>query len=116
MSRLQYSLINLGLWEGRAVAFVIGLFNFLPQKAATHSTYKFFIGCGIGVLLRMFWVLAIVGYRSLRSSRNGDEYLSISTMEEYDSDDETVAPIPSAKVEPPKYVYIVDEKVATEGN
>jgi hypothetical protein len=36
----------LGPWEGRAVAFVLG--------------------CGIGVLLRMVWVMAIVTYRMLK--------------------------------------------------
>ena len=63
----------------------------------------------------MFWVLAIVGYRSLRGSRTGDEYTHISTMEEYDSDDETVISVASPKMEPPKYIFIVDEKTI-EGN
>ncbi len=115
MSRLHYSLMNLGLWEGRAVAFVIGLFSISPLRNTTSRRTHFFTGCGIGVLLRMFWVLSIVGYRSLRG-RNGDEYTPISTMEEYDSDDETVISVPSSKIEPPKYIYIVDAKEAIEGN
>jgi len=80
--------MNLGQWEGRAVAFVIG--------------------CGIGVLIRMFWVLAIVSYRACRGSRDA---AAVIVMEEYDSDDETVV---SAKVQPPKYIYPVDEKIAVE--
>jgi hypothetical protein len=44
----------LGPWEGRAVAFVLG--------------------CGIGVLLRMFWVIAIISYRLIRGPREEDEY------------------------------------------
>jgi hypothetical protein len=93
LSRLHRSLMNLGRWEGRAVAFVIG--------------------CGIGVLLRMFWVLGIVAYRTLRGERD-DGYVSVTLMEEYDSDDgETVisAPTSPKTAEPPKYTYPVDEKV-----
>jgi hypothetical protein len=89
LSRLHHSLMNLGRWEGRAVAFVIG--------------------CGIGVLIRMFWVLAIVSYRTFRGYRD-DGYASVTVMEEYDSDDETVISVPISKVEPPKYIYPIDEK------
>jgi hypothetical protein len=39
----------LGPWEGRTVAFVLG--------------------CGIGVLLRMFWVLTVLAYRTVRGER-----------------------------------------------
>jgi hypothetical protein len=63
----------------------------------------------------MFWVLTIVGYRLLRGSHTGDEYTHISTMEEYDSDDETVISVASPKIELPKYIYIVNEKTI-EGN
>jgi hypothetical protein len=83
--------MNLGRWEGRAVAFVIG--------------------CGIGVLVRMLWVLAIVSYRAFRGHRD-DGYAVVAVMEEYDSDDETVISV--SKTEPPKYIYPVDEKIAVD--
>jgi len=91
LSRLHHSLMNLGRWEGRAVAFVIG--------------------CGIGVLIRMFWVLAIVSYRACRGHRD-EGYATVAIMEEYDSDDETVISVPSPKLGPPGYIYPVDEKFA----
>ncbi|KJA15484.1 hypothetical protein HYPSUDRAFT_365835 [Hypholoma sublateritium FD-334 SS-4] len=80
VARLHFSLMNLGLWEGRAVAFVLG--------------------CGIGVLLRMFWVLAIIAYRVVkrRSSEEGDEYTHIVMFEEVED-----APAPPS--------YPVDEKL-----
>jgi hypothetical protein len=46
MIRLQRSLNALGPWEGKVVAFVLG--------------------CGIGVLLRMVWVLSVIAYRPSR--------------------------------------------------
>ncbi|KNZ82059.1 hypothetical protein J132_08405 [Termitomyces sp. J132] len=61
--RLHIALMALGPWEGRAVAFVLG--------------------CGIGVLLRMIWVLAIVTYRLLRGPRlEENEYTEILFVEE----------------------------------
>ncbi len=86
--------MNLGRWEGRAVAFVIG--------------------CGIGVLLRMFWVLAVVSFRTVRGPRGGYAPVSTSVMEECDSDDETVVSPNSSKAELPKYFYPVVEKIAVE--
>ena len=81
IARLHFSLMNLGLWEGRAVAFVLG--------------------CGIGVLLRMFWVLAIIAYRVVkrRSSDEDDEYTHIVMFEE----------VEEAPAAPPSYP--VDEKL-----
>jgi len=93
LSRLHHSLMNLGRWEGRAIAFVIG--------------------CGIGVLVRMFWVLAIVSYRACRGYRD-EGYTTVAVMEEYESDDETVISVPFPKVGPPKYIYPVDEKIGIE--
>jgi len=46
MRRVHHALMTLGPWEGRAVAFVLG--------------------CGIGVLLRMVWVFAVVTYRLIK--------------------------------------------------
>ncbi|XP_006457302.1 hypothetical protein AGABI2DRAFT_196069 [Agaricus bisporus var. bisporus H97] len=76
--RIHNALMALGPWEGRAVAFVLG--------------------CGIGVLLRMFWVLTIVTYRTIRGERD-DEY---TVIEEYNSAEDVVVP-------PPTYT-IIDEK------
>ncbi|KDR67785.1 hypothetical protein GALMADRAFT_257621 [Galerina marginata CBS 339.88] len=83
-NRLHYSLMNLGRWEGRAVAFVLG--------------------CGIGVLLRMFWVLAIVTYRAIKGQREDEhEYEHVTVFEEYDD-------MP-ALISLPAYEYPVDEKI-----
>jgi hypothetical protein len=84
VQRLHHSLMNLGLWEGRAVAFVLG--------------------CGIGVLLRMFWVLAVVAYRVIkrRPGSEEDEYTHITIFEEVEVE------------APPHYTYPVDEKAAVE--
>ncbi|TFK57761.1 hypothetical protein BDN72DRAFT_907546, partial [Pluteus cervinus] len=53
MTRLHIALMALGPWEGCAVAFVLG--------------------CGIGVLLRMLWVLLLVSYRSIRGDREEEQ-------------------------------------------
>jgi len=83
ITRVHYSLMNLGRWEGRAVAFVLG--------------------CGIGVLLRMIWVIAIVMYRTVRGQRSeGHQYSQITIIEE-------VVETPNSA--PPIYTYPVDEKV-----
>ncbi|KAJ7442969.1 hypothetical protein FB451DRAFT_1296393 [Mycena latifolia] len=50
LMRVHFALMSLGPWEGRAVAFVLG--------------------CGIGVLLRMFFVLAVLAVRVLRGSNS----------------------------------------------
>ncbi|KAF8875483.1 hypothetical protein CPB84DRAFT_1884719 [Gymnopilus junonius] len=52
-------------WEGRTVAFVLG--------------------CGISVLLRLFWVLSIVMYCAIRGRRDDEhEYTHITFVEEYE--------------------------------
>lgn len=84
MTRLHYSLLNLGTWEGRAVAFVLG--------------------CGIGVLLRMLWVLSVVTLRSIRG-RDESHHYTVIAVEEVDE------ALPSP---PPTYVYPVDEKIMFE--
>lgn len=53
LHRVHRALISLGPWEGRTVAFVLG--------------------CGIGVLLRMFWVLAMLLVRGVRSNPEREE-------------------------------------------
>lgn len=58
-------------------------------------------GCGIGVLLRMFWVLTVVTFRTIRGERD-DEYAQVAIIEEY-VDAEDIA------VPPPTYT-VADEK------
>ncbi|KAF8872249.1 hypothetical protein CPB84DRAFT_1737631 [Gymnopilus junonius] len=87
--RLNHALLHLGRWEGRAVAFVLG--------------------CSIGVLLRLFWVLSIVMYRAIRGRRDDEhEYTHIAFVEEYEE--------PPVLSPPPIYVYPIDEKVAVKVN
>ncbi|KAF8057460.1 hypothetical protein FPV67DRAFT_1786441 [Lyophyllum atratum] len=67
-----------GPWEGRAVTFVLG--------------------CGIGVFLRMFWVLASVLYRLIKGPKEDEnKYTEIFVVEEYE--DGAAAPAP------PTYTY-----------
>ncbi|KAI0686749.1 hypothetical protein BC835DRAFT_1513108 [Cytidiella melzeri] len=80
--RLHRALMVLGPWEGRAVAFVLG--------------------CGIGVLLRMFWVIAIVVARSFKSRKNNDDS-DVEHILIFERDAEDIV------VSPPQYT---DEKVA----
>jgi len=53
LHRVHRALSSLGPWEGRIVAFVLG--------------------CGIGVLLRMFWVLAVLLVRGVRNNSEREE-------------------------------------------
>jgi hypothetical protein len=76
--RLNFALLSLGKWEGRAVAFVLG--------------------CGLGVLLRMFWVLSVITFRTIRGPRR--EEVEYTIIHEY---------IPETAVSPPSYP--IDEKV-----
>jgi len=81
INRIHYSIMNLGRWEGRAVAFVLG--------------------CGIGVLLRMLFVFAVVIFRAVKGQHSEEhhEYSQITIIEEI---------VESPKSSPPAYV---DEKV-----
>jgi len=81
LTRVHFALMTLGPWEGRAVAFVLG--------------------CGLGVLLRMMWVLAVISYRTIRGeSEDENEYQHV-LFEQYDAEDIVVAPP----------TYVIDEKV-----
>ncbi|KAH9949080.1 hypothetical protein B0H21DRAFT_168925 [Amylocystis lapponica] len=77
LRRIYFALHHLGPWEGRAVAFVFG--------------------CGIGVLLRMMWVLAVVMVRAVKTRTS-------SAPVALDEDAEEIV-----FEAPPQYV---DEKVA----
>jgi len=86
MRRIHLALTSLGRWEGRAVAFVLG--------------------CGIGVLLRMFFIMGVVLYRSIRVGSSDDEEdvrAAYQIIRLYDDAEELAVPPPH---------YIVDEKVA----
>ncbi|KAF7325198.1 F-box domain-containing protein [Mycena kentingensis (nom. inval.)] len=78
LMRFHYALMSLGPWEGRAVAFVLG--------------------CGIGVLLRMFFVLTVLAVRGCRapSSASTQEedyyYAGVPTHAEADAEEIFVAP------------------------
>lgn len=79
LRRVHRAIMALGLWEGRAVAFVLG--------------------CGIGVLLRMFWVMSVLVYRTIRGERP-EEVSHGYIMFEHDAENNFVPP--------PEYT---DEKV-----
>jgi len=81
MRRVHFALMSLGVWEGRAVAFVLG--------------------CGLGVLLRMLWVLTVVAVRTIRGSDDQEtETHYVAVPNQYDAEEIFVAPP----------VYILDEK------
>ncbi|KAG2154409.1 uncharacterized protein EDB93DRAFT_1202712 [Suillus bovinus] len=71
LRRVHRAIMALGLWEGRAVAFVLG--------------------CGIGVLLRMFWVMSVLAYRTVRGERS-EEVSHGYIMFEHDAENNFVAP------------------------
>ncbi|KAF5365695.1 hypothetical protein D9758_003273 [Tetrapyrgos nigripes] len=86
LRRLHVALMTLGPWEGRAIAFVLG--------------------CGLGVLLRMMWVLVVVSYRAIRgNSEDDNEYIAVPNQ--YDAEEIFVAP--------PQY-FVDDEKTPIEEN
>ncbi|GJJ06520.1 hypothetical protein Clacol_000712 [Clathrus columnatus] len=62
IDRLTRALIMLGPWEGRAVAFVLG--------------------CGLGVLVRMLWVLTVVTVRTIRGRSEEDDVIDVVIFEE----------------------------------
>ncbi|TFK17052.1 hypothetical protein FA15DRAFT_629074 [Coprinopsis marcescibilis] len=87
LGRVQFAIMSLGPWEGRAVAFVLG--------------------CGIGVLIRMLYVLALVAYRSIRGTSSEYEYTEVIVFDEEAEPAQARTPASA----PPAYVYPVDEKI-----
>ncbi|KAL4073751.1 hypothetical protein J3A83DRAFT_4058689, partial [Scleroderma citrinum] len=81
MRRIRKAVTALGPWEGRAVSFVLG--------------------CGLGVLLRMFWVLSVLAYRTIRGEREEPQVPEYVVL---DQDVETLF------VAPPEYM---DQKQAS---
>jgi len=61
LRRVHRALMMLGPWEGRIVAFVLG--------------------CGIGVLLRMFWVMALLLVRGTRGNPEHEETILVCAEE-----------------------------------
>jgi len=61
LRRIHFALMALGPWEGRAVAFVLG--------------------CGIGVLLRMVWVVMLLTFRSKTTKPDEEEELQADAEE-----------------------------------
>ncbi|KAF7972558.1 hypothetical protein HWV62_17774 [Athelia sp. TMB] len=108
--RLNRALMTLGPWEGRAVAFVVGcglgvLLRMLWVLSVVFGrAVAFVVGCGLGVLLRMLWVLSVVFVRALKGGNNDEEteYREIVLITE-----EQVV------LAPPQYEY-VDEKAPLE--
>lgn len=82
LHRAHRALMSLGPWEGRMVAFVLG--------------------CGIGVLVRMFVVLTVLFVRAFRGN----------TVPE--SEEETTILVYAQEVAPP--YEVVDEKKALDAN
>jgi len=82
--RVHHALMALGPWEGRAVAFVLG--------------------CGIGVLLRMFWVMTVVVYRMIKGDSGEDE----GGAHEYTLVCEHYADAEAVEVPPPSYILEKD--------
>jgi hypothetical protein len=92
----------LGPWEGRAVAFVLGesfcfIYSFAPSFYLRLTI--FILGCGIGVLLRMVWVMAILTYRMVKG--DSDESGEYAAVCDHYRAEEILVP-------PPQYTY--DEK------
>jgi hypothetical protein len=92
-TRVHHAIQALGPWEGRAVAFVLG--------------------CGIGVLLRMMWVMTVITYRMIKG--DNDERPEYAVVCEHYAED--------ILVPPPQYTYgklvipegfEVDEKLPME--
>ncbi|KAH9969324.1 hypothetical protein BGW80DRAFT_1335597 [Lactifluus volemus] len=61
LQRVHHALMSLGPWEGRIVAFVLG--------------------CGIGVLLRMSWVLTVLVMRAFRGAPAPEEMIFVYSEE-----------------------------------
>lgn len=100
LMRIHNALMALGPWEGRAVAFVLGTSFYIRLIAHQDSVLTVIIGCGMGTLLRMLWVLVIVLFRSVKGRKEdgSGEYNHI--LFEQDGDAEGIL------VAPPTYTYV----------
>jgi len=92
-SRLQFAIMSLGPIEGGIVAFVIG--------------------AGMGVLLRMLFVLGVVARRGFCGSSK--EYAAVEDDDDEDGEDYYTGRRRGTPISaPPTYVYPVDEKAVFE--
>ena len=73
------------------MAFVLG--TFLRSVCPSFILMTTHIGCGIGVLLRMFWVFAVVMVRIVRGGRGSSQYTPVAVSAE------------DLMVPPPNYVF-----------
>lgn len=97
LMRVHRAIMALGPWEGRAVAFVLGE----CFASITKTLLIAWKGCGIGVLLRMFWVMSVLVYRTIRGDRTEEDTIDHGyIMFEHDPE--------NLFVPPPEYT---DEKV-----
>ncbi|KAJ8454834.1 hypothetical protein ONZ51_g12798 [Trametes cubensis] len=134
LRRVHHALMVLGPWEGRAVAFVLGaaveLDHILNERTDGCNLFLFILRyhlwisyrCGIGVLLRMVWVMVLVTARAIRGpSRRSSDIDSAHDGYDivvFDEDAEEIL------VPPPQYTVVVnseavpvgaDEKTRTDG-
>ena len=73
----------LGPWEGRIVAFVLGaipVLSAVDSVIGTNGTFSM-VGCGIGVLLRMFWVMSVLLVRGTRGEPEHEETILVCAEE-----------------------------------
>ena len=83
LRRVHRALMMLGPWEGRIVAFVLGAISVLSAIDSILSTNGPFsmVGCGIGVLLRMFWVMSVLLVRGNRGEPEHEEAILVCAEE-----------------------------------
>ena len=95
LHRARRALMSLGPWEGRIVAFVLGTFLLLALYWLALTSILM-VGCGIGVLVRMFFVLTLLLVRALRGNPVPD------------TEEETTIFVYAGDIAPP--YEVIDEK------
>ncbi|KAJ7442971.1 hypothetical protein FB451DRAFT_1437857 [Mycena latifolia] len=135
LMRVHFAFMNLGPWEGRAVAFVLDESSLLPVPTSLSPARPRcrplpppttpLLGCGIGVLLHMFWVLTILSFRVLRGfssfSPNSNSWTTYPGAGEHeylivgeDAEDIFVAPPVYATGYPVEKVAVVEPTATIE--
>ncbi|KAJ7466865.1 hypothetical protein FB451DRAFT_1401734 [Mycena latifolia] len=123
LMRVHFAFMNLGPWEGRAVAFVLDESSLVSRLSLCRrpSSHR----CGIGVLLHMFWVLTILSFRVLRGfssfSPNSNSWTTYPGAGEHeylivgeDAEDIFVAPPVYATGYPVEKVAVVEPTATIE--
>jgi hypothetical protein len=70
-------------WEGHIVMFVLGaipVLSAVDSMIGTNSTLSM-VGCGIGVLLLMFWVMAVLFILGTRGDSEHEETILVCAEE-----------------------------------